>query len=323
VQFCMSARFLLETGVFSCFSRVSRRSQGRRVEIAPYQNKKYFKYFKNLLTNAGKCCIIPISRWDYALRSMVDFKNLHINILGVRKMRKKITSMLLIVMLIWGTFASNAHAGRTIEGVIDSLSVSALYTLQQTVREDLLAAEEYAYLDSSEATPAAKAVILAARENIIFHNSWVTEGVVGWIFDSEGEIVEYLPQFSDLFPDWDVPIQAAQSRSGIVSDSLSSVAGSATTIVPASVNATTSTNAPTFCQYTCNTILVGVVSLSGPANCNLGITRISDGYSLGYVEYVPVGGGMGAGVANNILLGARTSTYSTPGTGTFSVERYF
>lgn len=67
--------------------------------------------------------------------------------------------------------------------------------------------EEYAFMDMKNASDSMREKILEARETIIFSKSWAADGAQLGIFNVEtGEIVEWLPSFSSLFPGWDVPV---------------------------------------------------------------------------------------------------------------------
>ena len=77
--------------------------------------------------------------------------------------------------------------------------------------EDMLKEEEdiqyYAYLTLDDADPSLAPVIIEARNRIIFRQSWVADGLKGYVHDRNGNVIEEVPQFSDLFPeDWDVPV---------------------------------------------------------------------------------------------------------------------
>lgn len=67
------------------------------------------------------------------------------------------------------------------------------------------AAKEYAYRDISEATPAEKAKIMDARNTIIYSQGWVADGYELALVKADGT-VENMPKFSELFPDWDIPV---------------------------------------------------------------------------------------------------------------------
>ena len=69
-------------------------------------------------------------------------------------------------------------------------------------------AEFYAYMDLEQAEESIKPMILAARNKIIFQSNdgWVADGMNAYVEDADGNVVEELPQFSDLFPeDWENP----------------------------------------------------------------------------------------------------------------------
>ncbi|MCI8303232.1 MAG: S-layer homology domain-containing protein [Lawsonibacter sp.] len=65
--------------------------------------------------------------------------------------------------------------------------------------------EDLAYQNLESASPEQKAAILAAREKIIYGGqSWTVDGSLSLI-DLETGAVTPLPEFSDLFPGWDLP----------------------------------------------------------------------------------------------------------------------
>lgn len=65
---------------------------------------------------------------------------------------------------------------------------------------------QYAYMDENVASPEMKEKILEAREVIIFSENWVADGYTGYIGNAlTGEMRE-LPSFSELFPDWEIPV---------------------------------------------------------------------------------------------------------------------
>lgn len=66
--------------------------------------------------------------------------------------------------------------------------------------------EHYAYMDIHSAEPEFVPVILEARNRIIFSHSWTDKEVNGSVLDEEGNVIETLPCFYDIFPsDWEVP----------------------------------------------------------------------------------------------------------------------
>lgn len=99
---------------------------------------------------------------------------------------KKSIAILLVVMLLCSSFTTAMAAE------IDSGAIS------QT--------ESIAYMTLENADEQTKAAILAARNEIINNTSWVADGAYGYITDENGNVVEIVPQFSEIFPaDWEIP----------------------------------------------------------------------------------------------------------------------
>lgn len=68
-------------------------------------------------------------------------------------------------------------------------------------------ANEYAYMDIDEAPANLHDTILEARDYIIYHSTWVADGYGGSITSPEGEVLEIVPEFHDIFPeDWEIPV---------------------------------------------------------------------------------------------------------------------
>ena len=66
--------------------------------------------------------------------------------------------------------------------------------------------EYYAYMDIHSADPELIPVILEARNRIIFTHSWTDDEIGGRILDEDGNVIETVPYFHDVFPsDWEVP----------------------------------------------------------------------------------------------------------------------
>ena len=81
--------------------------------------------------------------------------------------------------------------------------------------EDLLQNEDdiqyYAYMDLNTESEPMQLVILEARKRIVFRQGWVADGVTGYVTDKDGNILDVLPHFSELFPsDWDPPIMSTE-----------------------------------------------------------------------------------------------------------------
>ena len=65
--------------------------------------------------------------------------------------------------------------------------------------------EYYAYMILEEANEALHPIILEARWRIISDASWVDDDINGYIADENGNIIEIVPHFHDIFPaDWEI-----------------------------------------------------------------------------------------------------------------------
>lgn len=112
---------------------------------------------------------------------------------------KKLISLLLAVNVL----CTPAYAIDRTADIDDNVSLAKL--------------EAIAYQDINTADAEMKEQILEAREAIIFSEGWVANGATGRVLDADGNVVEELPKFEDIFPsDWEVPTlpgQYTQDRS--------------------------------------------------------------------------------------------------------------
>lgn len=105
-------------------------------------------------------------------------------------MRKTLTMILTVVMLF--SVAAPAMAA-------DIHSSDVAMTIEN--------AYLYAYMDIDSADADTQEQILDARRVIIYSTSWVADDVDGYIKDEDGNIIEVLPHFSEVFPsDWEIPV---------------------------------------------------------------------------------------------------------------------
>lgn len=73
--------------------------------------------------------------------------------------------------------------------------------------------EYYAYMDIHSADPELIPIILEARNRIIFTHSWTHDEIDGSVLDEEGNVIETVPLFHDVFPtDWEVPCFPSSSE---------------------------------------------------------------------------------------------------------------
>ena len=73
-------------------------------------------------------------------------------------------------------------------------------------RADLEEAEEIAYLNLESASPEMKEKILSARNQIIDSQCWAADGFTLELNDEKGNVIGAAPNFSELFPGWDLPV---------------------------------------------------------------------------------------------------------------------
>lgn len=104
-------------------------------------------------------------------------------------MKKALATMFALSCLCLTAFAVEGEQASTLD-LVDPITAST------------------AYMDLEEATPAMQEKILEARNDIIFHNSWVVDGHNAYCERADGTI-EVLPKFSELFPGWDVPVDTS------------------------------------------------------------------------------------------------------------------
>lgn len=174
-----------------------------------------------------------------------------------------------------------------------------------------LGTEELAYMDIAEA-PELEDEILEAREEIIYGDqAWTVDGVASII--NEDGTVEELPEFSDLFPGWDIPENNStcplQSRA---------IRFSKPVYFPAAgtVNAPKVYSAPSYS----NSIKVTALTLPG-THWNVGFTNERTGEDVGWIPNIPVGkSGTLAGAGYGYVYSVRVSTYDIPGQGILNIE---
>lgn len=195
--------------------------------------------------------------------------------------------------------------------------------------------ESVAYMDLDVSNEEMRAEILEAREKIIFSKSWVADGICGQILDKDGNLMEELPQFSELFPaNWDIPSflgQETAMKSDIAIPRLINPAISRIDVMYENslmlINPPASTTTPAFCsfdttgfigtpyEYTYKKIYTTGV-FANPAYTayyNVGYSNASTGASLGWKPDIPNASTFSIDPPSNITVAVRASTYSHVG----------
>ena len=179
----------------------------------------------------------------------------------------------------------------------------------------IAAAKEIAYMDVETASAEMQERILAARETIIDSKSWVADGFEVTVTRADGPVTK-IPQFSKLFPGWDIPAgeSTATARSRTADEYFAPYRGD---VYATLYSASSSVNAdPTAIFYdVAEELDVWVSELYVSTSCNLGFTNMITHQSVAHLVDMRQHDKLGVlAVSGNIVpLGMRASTYSTPG----------
>jgi len=192
--------------------------------------------------------------------------------------------------------------------------------------------EYYAYMDLETADTITKGEILEARNEIILSESWAADGIYAYVSDPDGNIVNVLPQFSELFPsDWDVPsFQVSDSIVATESNMGLSMARAWHLLFNGSVWLNTppsSGNSPSFCSIattgfvgTPSEYYIETISAWGTYNYpgfggtyNLGFSNRSTGALIVWQTNLPNGNSLSVRPPRNITVDVRASTFSLIG----------
>lgn len=166
--------------------------------------------------------------------------------------------------------------------VFSLLAVSASAAAPKRTVEDL------AYMDTATASPAQKEAILDARRQIVFGNqSWTVNGAVS--AQNEDGIWEPLPEFSDLWPDWDLAEICGREPDPFPPLLPSSTEDAGTFTVHFDENiwippVNDFVNAPNFYEFTANgkVVYAWAESLMKGDRCNIGFEDRNTGSCMGW-----------------------------------------
>lgn len=239
---------------------------------------------------------------------------------------KKVFGSFMVIAILFSSM-SFAYAASTDE---DSLSETvtvqekAWAAAEAAYNAKVEAAKEYAYRDISEATPAEKAKIMDARNTIIYSQGWVADGYELALVKADGT-VENMPKFSELFPDWDIPVLNVTGNidDAVMMSSTFNERNSSSSYYYYLKNPTSTNTAP-FCSFyhTGGYVNTYVNSLSSSQTCNIGYNNMGNGASLGWLPNLYPGDScyLDTLFMSSFTCGVRASTYSSPGYGTLTVS---
>lgn len=192
-------------------------------------------------------------------------------------------------------------------------------------QQDYLASlppEKLAYYNLEEAPLEWKDAILEARNTIIYSTSWTVDGQVS--YESPGGTIEELPEFSVLFPGWDVPKLNVDMRNESLAktdtEEYGPLAANYVGFVYLFEPSKTEASLPFYSFYSnVNRVTMQGDDLPGESY-NGGFTNLDTGDEVGHVKNVPEGGKIQLNNPNpDTAYGARASTYSTTGHALMSV----
>lgn len=203
---------------------------------------------------------------------------------------KKILSALLAMSMAFALLAASANAAAPADDAA-AMPVS-----------------ELAYMDTATASPVQKEVILAARRQIVYGDqAWTVDGTVSVIHKDGTE--EKLPEFSSLWPDWDL-----DEIAGLVPDLFANFAGVGKTVVLFDDTIQLSpqsggTNAPTFYRFNANgeDVYAWMSSIDKDYKCNIGFNNEDTGKDLGWYPGLGIGGKAVLNTDSGVRYGVRAS----------------
>lgn len=247
----------------------------------------------------------------------------------MKNTKRVLTAAIAIVLLISSTSALAANQTEEAPS-IQGMSMEAKENFSMApdnLKENILSSDElreaaiYAYMSIETAPEALVPRILNAREKIIFSESWTVSGQTSTV-RADGT-VEYDPEFSHLFPNWDIPKDpdgvAVISSSIFDSFGANALSDSPKRITNYNIPKATDSLAPimTYVTATTNEVIITKVTALTPSSCNVGYSH--SGYSIGYKEYLGVDDYYRIFPQKGSTYGIRTSTYATSGLGSFAI----
>ena len=91
------------------------------------------------------------------------------------------------------------------ESIIEQDLLESWASFSAAQEQSLEVAKDLAYMDINLASADLREAILEARNQVIFSVPWAADGVSAYIVYEDGT-KEALPQFSDVFPNWEIPL---------------------------------------------------------------------------------------------------------------------
>lgn len=177
-----------------------------------------------------------------------------------------------------------------------------------------MSVKQLAYMDIAHAPAALKDDILSAREEIIYGNqAWTVDGAVS-IIRKDGS-VEELPEFTDLYPGWEIP----EHKPAIVTSDVASYSGRSTIGYTGNVyltRASSTVNSKSFYSFTGDGREVGAYAITLPgASYNLGFYDEDSYRDKGWIPSLSKGEGGKITSQEGVRYSVRASVPSTSAIG--------
>ena len=251
----------------------------------------------------------------------------------LKKFRTSLIGGLAIVAVITSAGAANITTTpeMSTEYITQQLSKLDFSAMPEWRKNAVVEASNYAYMDLNAAKSIdQKEKILQARETIIYSQGWDADGLGGYISDSEGNVIEEIPAFYDLFPaDWSIPTvsteeSASNSEGDVVPYSWDIALYQKSVILK---KPTSGTNSDPFyematagfvgtsAEYHVSAIRTSGIHGGTPMEgyYNVGYSDAETGESYGWMPDLASGQSFTKNVKDNITVAIRASTYSHPG----------
>lgn len=188
--------------------------------------------------------------------------------------------------------------------------------------------EAYAYMDISQAPAEMVDLILDCRRAIVYGNqSWTVDGAV-WIENADGSVIE-VPEFSDLFPGWDLDEIASREPGLFVAPSVAPHSTNSNIYFAENIDLVPPSqmeNTVPFYHFNGNGEKVYTKALTLPADMaayNVGYTNEDTGKDLGWITLrLDLSQKATLNAQNNVRYNVRASSGSTgvSGYGLMSVS---
>jgi len=213
-------------------------------------------------------------------------------------------------------------------------SICVTYIPVEAMETDRVTA--LAYMSTEGVSAQVKEQIVEARMEIICSKSWVADGVTGRVLDEDGNVLEVLPHFSEIFPaDWEKPnfgVQADTPINGIQEGNLSALRAeneihkfydgdlylrnpSPTFNSPSFCSFETSSSTPAYHFEIEQVYTTGYYYFpSGVGTYNVGYSNARTGESLGLKTRIDSGHTVSIDTPSGITVAVRASTYDAVGT---------